>query len=545
HTVASNHVLPVYVAGPADITFTAGGKQQKLRIDVYNAYVFLPDPPASFHLEGLEQPGEAPERDARPELNPVPRDPPVKVPVTLLVDDVDPRTDKLWQTELRARFDDAAKLIEQATSVRFEFAGFATWKSDPAAKNTTDLLVSLEKGVRVKEGALAVGYSSRKIDEKVDPAFGQSRGLAGRHVLVREWRPKGEPERAEVLVHFLAKALGAAGTPDPGSALRAQLGNGYALRADAVVRLDPLNALLLNLWADERRRDPAVTFDTLSAANRVRIARLYKALLKSAPGDALALEYLNGLGRDVANNPEPAPKNPRPEGKPGERAELVRAVVKAVTARAKANAALGPKALSGDELTAAYVRTAAESALRTPGPEMVPAFLVALGIALDDTGALAADATTADGAKGAETPEERKERLSVLGNPTLDGRRDLCRQFFIGCATGELLPRDAAEGVAVGRALSDLHRPSNLCVPALAAEFAGITFARTAQRDAEVLHDVYKQFSAREYLPPLKGLRDCLSADKFEELYGGSADKRFQAVLDDIRTRLAAMKAYK
>lgn len=546
HTLPSNSVVPVPVSGPADLTFTANGRATKLRVDVYHAYAFLPDPPAGLKLEGLEMPGDAPERDGRPEANPAPRDP-VKVPVTLLVDDIDPRADKLWQTELRARFDEAAQVIEAATSVRFEFAGFDVWKSDPEAKNTSELLAQFEKSVKPKAGGLAVGYTSRKIDEKVDPAFGVCRGLDGKHLLVREWRPKGEPERVEVLVHTLAKALGGVGTPDPGSALRAKLGDGYALRADAVIRLDPLNALLLNLWADERRRDPGVTFDNLSAANRQRLTRVYKALLLAAPGDSLAVAYLDRIGADAGKRPpEVVAKNPeRPAVKLNARDDLVRAIVKAVTVRAKQNAALGTAALKGDDLSAAYISAAAERALQAPSPEMVPAFLIALGVAFDDTGALADDATTAPAVKDAETTSERAERLAALGNPTLAGRRDLCRRFFLGCATGEILSAETAEGVAVGRATFDLHRPANLCLPALAAEFAGVAFARSAQNDVEVLQDVRKKFAAADYLPPLTGLCDGLSAEKFEERYGGATDDRFLAVLADIRKRLGAMKAYR
>lgn len=550
HTLASNHVIPMFVPGPVDVTFTAKGRAVELRLDAYNAYLFIPDPAAGFRLEGVALPGDALERDARAELNPVPRDPPVKVPVTVLVDDADPRADKRWRADLTARFDEAAAVIEKATGMRPVLAGFDTWASDPGAKNTSELLAGLEKAVKAKEGTLAVGYTSRKIDPRADPAFGACRGLAGRHVLIREWVPQSEAERVEVLVHFLATALGGVGTPDPGSALRAKIGDGYALRRGAVVRLDPLNALLLNLWADERRREPDVTLNSLSVYNRARITRLYKALLQAAPGDSLALEYLNGLDREVAKNPAPVPKNPAPKnpervsGGGRARDELARAVVKAVRERAELNAALGAKALKGDGLTTEYVKAAAGAALRTPGPEMVPAFLVGLGVALDETDVLLDDATTAGAVKDLETPAERKARVAALGTPTLAGRRDLCRRFFVGCATGVLVP-DAAENVAIGRALFDLDRPTNLCVPALAAELAGVTFARTAQEDAEVLRDVNKAFSAAEYLPPMKGLRDGLSVEKFEELYGDPADERFLVVLADIRKRLKEMKAYK
>ena len=63
--------------------------------------------------------------------------------------------------------------------------------------------------------------------------------------------------------------------------------------------------------------------------------------------------------------------------------------------------------------------------------------------------------------------------------------------------------------------------------------------------DPEVLRDVIPKFAASDYLPPLTGLRNGVSAEKFEELFGDSTDDRFGAVLTDIRTRTKAMKAYK
>ncbi|MBN9119997.1 MAG: hypothetical protein J0I06_12680 [Planctomycetes bacterium] len=547
HKVAPNDVAPVFVTGPADIAFTAKGKAVKLRFDPYTAGAFLPDEDAGVRLEGIKMPGNPLERDLRPELNPVPRDPPVKVPVTLLVDDADPRGEKLWQKELRARFEEAAGPIEKAAGIRLELVGFDTWRSDAGARNTSQLLTGFENAVKVKPGALAVGYSSRAVDEKLDPSFGVTHGAGSRRVLLREGRPLTEPQRVEVLTHFLAKALGAVGSPDPGSAMRAKLDDEYILRAGAVLRLDPLNALALNIWADERRRDPAVEIATLSPVNRERLTRVYKTLLDAAPGDVLATRYLGELDRDFVKPAEPvAPKGP--DRKPlrlDARDELVRVIVAAVAARAKKNASLGASGLTGDALTAAYVRAAAEVALARSGPETVSAFSVALGVALDDTGALSEDEATAAAVRAFETPEDRKTRVAALGNPTLGGRRDLCRRFALGCATGELLAQSAAENRAVARALLDLRKPVGLCVPALAAECSGIAFAAAARNDPEMLRDVTQKFTAAEYLPPLTGLRNGLSAEKFAEVYGGATDERFVAVLVEIRVRVRAMRAYR
>ncbi len=548
HTLASNHVEPVMITGPADIAFSAKGRDYSFRLDPYCGYVFLPDKDASIRFEGIAMPGETLERDRRPELNPVPRNPAVKIPVTLLVDDVDPRAEALWQKQLRARFDEVADVIEKASGIRLEVTGYDMWKTAPSARNLTDLLTGFEDAVKVKPGALAIGYTSRRIDEKVDPAFGISRGLGGRHILLREWRPKHDPERTEVLLHYVAQALGAVGTPDPGSAMRTKLADGYLLYPRAVLRIDPLNALVLSLWADERRREPVVEINTLSPVNRLRLARIYKALLKASPGDTLALSYLDTLGRDVARKPDVEP-NPNPVPKPVERQpvainkrnELVRKVVQAITARATENAAAAAP-LTGDELTAAYVKTAADVAMKQPGPEMLSGFLIGIGLALDDTDTLLSDPVTTGAVKHAETLDERKARIAALGNPTLAGRRDLCRHFFVGCATGELLAQHVAEKHAVSRMRIDLHSASGLCIPALAAEFAGIAFVRAVYGDAELVRKAAEGFQASEYLPSMHGLRNGLSPEKFTELYGNTDDDRFATLLSDIRKRLKTKK---
>src|SRR4051812_20566229 len=53
-TLPPAQVLPVRVTGPADITFPSRPNDTTLRIDPYNAYVFLPDEKAGRRLEGVE-----------------------------------------------------------------------------------------------------------------------------------------------------------------------------------------------------------------------------------------------------------------------------------------------------------------------------------------------------------------------------------------------------------------------------------------------------------------------------------------------------------
>ncbi|MDB5312278.1 MAG: hypothetical protein JWO38_6480 [Gemmataceae bacterium] len=558
-TLAPAQVAPVTVSGPADITFPTRPANVTLRLDPYNAYVFLPDEKAGRRLEGIELPDAPPERDARPELNPAPREP-VKIPITLLVDDVDPRTDRLWQEAIRTRFEEAAAVVEAHSGVRFVFAGFETWESDPTIKDLRGLLTDFEGRVKVKPGQLAVGYTSRKVEdrEKDAASFGATRAFPTTHVLIREWVPKAEPDKVEVLIHHLGLALGATLSPDPGSVMRPKVADGLARIPQYRFRFDPLNTLVMNLWADELRRGPVANVADVAAANRTRLARVYKALQKVRPGDPLAIAYLAELDREIVKNPDPKkdpgvvnPKAPEPGAKAARspRDDVARAVVRAVAERARANT--GPGAITGDDLTAAYVKAAASAALGVDGlpadsPDRTAGFLLGLAVALDDSDGLRSDALTAEAVKGAESDADREERLPVLGNPTIRGRRDLCRRFVIGCGAGELLTPTRAEELAVNRSLSlvGTQRQAGLSFPGLAAELAGVAFAGAARETPDILRRAAAKFTLADCLPETGGLRDGLSVERFEDDYSDAGDDRFGAVLTDIRGRVKKVPAF-
>jgi hypothetical protein len=301
HIVAAHHVQPVTLSGPANLASPVG-KWEKVRVDPYHAYVFLADEKGRVRVEGIELPGRSTERAAGTEKNPRKRDPvkrdPVKIPVTLLVDDADPRTEARWRSDIRKRFDAAAQILEAQTGFRLEVAGFDTWKSDPKATTPKGQLTAFEAAVRVKTGGLAVGFTSRRLDEGEKAPFGDCRGLGAAHVLVREWAPKDEGERVEILVRYLAMVFGAVGSPDTGSAMRPRLGDGQALFAGFVVRLDPLNALALNLWADQRRVGVMDIAD-VPPVDRARLLSVYRALAEAAPADVRAAEYTRELEKDL------------------------------------------------------------------------------------------------------------------------------------------------------------------------------------------------------------------------------------------------------
>jgi len=305
--------------------------------------------------------------------------------------------------------------------------------------------------------------------------------------------------------------------------------------------------LAMNLWADEVRRGPLGAVADASAANKLRLIRVYKALLKTRPGDSLAMAYLDDLGRDIALNPAPKKKPPPavkkgPPAKMTPRDEVARRVVRAVTARGRDNA--GPAALTGDALTAEYVKAAAATAMQeglsADPADRVSGFLLGLAVALDDSDALRSDPLTTEAVMLAESDAEREERLAVLGNPTIRGRHDLCRRFAVGCGTGELLSRPRAEEVALERFASPDARAKRvgLSFPGLAAEFAGIAFAQDDHNSLDPIRRAGEKFTPGDWLPTTDGLRDGLSVERFRVDYGTPDDPRFQTVLDDIRARV-------
>jgi len=554
-TLEKSQVRPIQVNGPCEVTFPAKPANATLELDPYHAYVFLPDMRQGLKLEGIFLPGDIPERDRKADPNAKPATV-LKVPVTLLVDDADPRADALWQRTLRKRFDEAAETIAAHAPIQLEFAGFAMWESDPMLKDMTDLHADFASKVKVKPGGLAIGYTSRvKVDPKESQhliPFGATKPATGNHVLLRESGPKSDPEKVEAMIQNLGLAFGATmieNEKDPGSVMRVKIADGLALHPQYKYRFDPLNALALNIWAEELAKGTLSKPGDASEAGRRRLARIYKALVKERPGDSFALEYINELDREIAKAPEPKPKDPPiPEPKPKDeppsppvpmtlsRDQVARHVVRAVLARAKANTG----SLSGDDLTDEYVKAAAAAAWRTDGPQAdqedrMSGLLVGLGIALDDSDALRADPDTAEIAKSIETDSERAERLKLLGNPTMNGRRDWCRRFAIGCASGELhRTASAAEKAAIARSL----RGTNVSFSALAAEFAGIELSRKANQDLIHVRRLAGEATLGSHLPAIADLREGLSAERFQEEFGDAADPRFQAALASLRDRL-------
>jgi hypothetical protein len=232
-----------------------------------------------------------------------------------------------------------------------------------------------------------------------------------------------------------------------------------------------------------------------------------------------------------------------------------RAVVAAVVEAARANTrrprrgepgAGPPFRRAGDDLTDYYARAAAAAAGRVPAEHAPAAFLLGLGVALDDSDLLRDHPLTRDLWRRLEPAEERARRLEVLGTPTLHGRHDLCQHFAVSGALTALAGPQAAEAAGLLKEMLDA-RPggSGFSFADLAADWSGVAFAAQVLRSPRRLATLADSFAAADFALPPAGLPEGLSQADFARRYGSAADERFRRQEREIRRRIAALPGYR
>ncbi len=235
-------------------------------------------------------------------------------------------------------------------------------------------------------------------------------------------------------------------------------------------------------------------------------------------------------------------------------AENARTVLAAIVKAADENhrlpqrdapAARGPFRRTGDELTVYYVRAGAVAARRLPEKEAAGAFLLALGIALDDSSLLRSNLVTGALWRKVEPDDARKRRLAVLGEPTLQGRHDLAQHFGVSAALTPATGPKAAENAGILKEMLDSRGGSGFSFADLSADFAGIAFARRLLSKPNLLADIEKSFRIADYAISPRGLPEGLTAAEFAKKYGSIKDDRYLRLQDDIRKRIDALPGYR
>jgi uncharacterized protein YfiM (DUF2279 family) len=235
-----------------------------------------------------------------------------------------------------------------------------------------------------------------------------------------------------------------------------------------------------------------------------------------------------------------APKAPEPPD-----VDATRRVVAAVVEAARANARAA-RPLKGDALTELYVRAAAEEAAKLPAAQGPPAFLAALGVALDDSTLVRDNLVFGPFCRRVESNDERKVRLGVLGSPTVRARRDWCQHFAVSAMLTAAAGPTAAEAAGRLKETMDM-RPggSGFSFADLCADYAGVAFAVRVQKGGLALDKLAAGFKVDDHAPDAAGISDGLTAEEFRKQYGSLGDDRYLAEEARIRKRIAEMPGQK
>ena len=202
-------------------------------------------------------------------------------------------------------------------------------------------------------------------------------------------------------------------------------------------------------------------------------------------------------------------------------------------------------ALEGDALLELYVRRAAAATRDIEHETSRQAMLLALGIALDDSQMLRTNPLSGALVVRVEDDVARQRRLAVLGNPTMRGRADLAKHFFVSAHATALVGGAAARSAGLAKETSDSRGGTGFSFVDMQANLAGVTFAGAVVSGQLSLDDLEKDFRVDDFLPPQEGLAEGLDATTFARDFGGIGDPRTVAVLKQIQATISELPAYR
>lgn len=539
HTIDQGDSLPLFSDSPLTATYTGGAGPVSERLVADTLYWFAPFEQAGRTGVDLRRIGLAAERPAGPIEADWRRGAgrrTAAVQVLLCVDDEEPARESVWRERLSKRLQQASDILEAHSGVRFEPVGFSQWRSDDSLTQFERSLAEFEAGVTPPPGVLAIGFTSQYRVVPGRQHLGGTRGPLRRHILLREWSPRvGEAERLELLVHELGHYLGAAHSVEPDSVMRPVLGDNPVRLKEWKIRFDPLNTLAVAMIGEEVRRRGVREVSAVSPARRRRLAQVYATLNGLAPDDPTAARMLALVGGKAGANADDAVR-------PAERLAAAAArVVQEVTRAAAANGKLPPsQRLAGGELTDRLIRAGAAA---TNDPR---AFVVGIAVALDDVGGMRINPRTRGLVDQIESERDRRLRLNVLGRPTARERDDTLKHFVVSAGLAATLGETEAHGWGVAKELADAARRggSGFSFADLAADRAGVRFAKAVVTGQAPLEAMAAGFRIENYVPSLEGLEEGIELSKFVEEYGGTDKPRYEAEVNAIDARIDALLPY-
>ncbi len=311
---SANHLQPTpYKIAPGDLTIVPlpRGPGAKLISDAVQrdiqsdaAYYFGVLPSGKIDLDRIgigDMPPPSPAELSNPpqKISHIADDPARTITVKIFVDEKEPSKPAVWQRRLRERVAAASDILERTCGMRLKVVDTGTWNSDNLTK-FDEAVDDFARKADPGDARIAIGFTSQFQIPKGRTHLGGTRGPLNNHILLREWSQYvSEPERLELLVHELGHFLGAVHSPETDSVMRIILGDKQARARKFQIHFDPLNALAMNLVAEEWERHPLHSFAELSPPTQARLRVIYSAISQTMPDDASSLQYLRILQRSA------------------------------------------------------------------------------------------------------------------------------------------------------------------------------------------------------------------------------------------------------
>lgn len=460
------------------------------------------------------------------------------ITVKILVDDDEVRPRTAWERILRERIAKASAVLAAHSGVSLRIVAVDQWDSEDGQPDFSRSMDEFEREVLPAPAQVAIGFSSQYAITTGRVHLGGTRGPLHSHIMLKE-RSRGvlETERLELIVHELGHVLGASHSPEPDSVMRPVITGGLQRAAGARVRFDPPNTLLTALVAQELRQRRVHSFSDVMPETHRRMREIYAAIEPTIPDDPAASQFMQLV----------ASAQSRPL------IDDARHVLQQIVRVAKVQKSLPPDELAvgaatipaGDRLLELYVRQAALAAKQIRRENGPRALLLALGVALSDAALLQKTPIASALLPHLENAAQRTERLAVLGTPTMRGRADLAKHFFVSGHLVAIAGSDMARSAGLVKELLDSQGRSGFSFADMAANRAGIVFAGAVLTGRLTLDDVAHRFTVEQFLPPLEDLREQLGADEFQKDYGGPGDERLAAEFARIEARIMALPVYR
>jgi len=544
-TLAPGEAKPFFFDTSLRVRYRESRVQREFDLQDSNAYFFTYGTQVgAIRLEeiGLGNNQAQLETNTKKPTQPVAEIPTIRV--KLLVDDDEPAHQHIWEERLRDRFSSAAAVIRQHSGVQMVVDSVSTWDSQDNVNDFNRSLLEFEQEVSPSPAQLAIGFSSQYQITRGRVHLGGTRGALHPYILMKERSPQlRETERVELLVHELGHFLGAAHSPENYSVMRPLMVGGQQRAAGSRIRFDPVNTLLVAMVGDDIRSHGLSNLAAFSPAKKKRMSDIYGVLAIALPKDPAAATYQRIIGQIKKSSPL---------------VEDTRQILNHLTTAArlqqqgslklktKSNAKSNlPSAYkNNDKTTNSHVRQAAFAALRLDSDNANRAFLLALGIFMDESATLRTFPPSSSFVRQVESDAQRVAHLQVLGAPTMRNRRDLVKHFFISAFTVVPIGGEAARKLGLAKELADAKQGTGFSFADMAANRAGIIFAEKLLDGSLTLKEVSQRFTCKTFLPPIDDLPENLNTDQLQTQFDGATGKALTTELKRIETLILELPAY-